>query len=160
MNVDWEKSLAQLLGDVGYDGPATSDYKSSLVLRCESLYSKPINQFSPGDLRVMLGQNIALQHLVAPALDILEREPLVEGDYYPGDLLGTVLSRGNERPYLNFWRENPELQARLTAIVGRLQKLPEPLDNTLLQQFQTNCNPIPQTQIHASKGRKRRRQGR
>lgn len=39
----------------------------------------------------MFGQRESASVLLPRALDVLERNPLAEGDYYPGDLLVAVL---------------------------------------------------------------------
>lgn len=66
-------------------------FNSHLVITCHRLRTKPIDEFTPGDLRIMIGQKIGLPHLMPRALLVLENEPLAEGDYYPGDLLANVI---------------------------------------------------------------------
>ena len=61
----------------------------------------------------MIGQVIALDHLIPRALAILERNPLAEGDYYPGDLLANVL----ETPEPSYWRQHPEQAQRLRSLI-------------------------------------------
>jgi hypothetical protein len=127
---DPKNSLAQL-DDIGFDGPTEDSYKSSLVERCEALYTKPLGEFTPGDLRVMIGQEIALQYLVPLALDILTADPLVEGDYHPGDLLAAVLGCGKSPPYERFWVDNPALMARLETIVRNLRSMPREVEGSV-----------------------------
>lgn len=50
------------------------------------------------------------------ALTELEKDPMVEGDLYPGDLLGYV--RGRDK----YFRIRPELKARLDKVVARLPR--------------------------------------
>ncbi|MFD4208614.1 contact-dependent growth inhibition system immunity protein [Micromonospora tulbaghiae] len=64
---------------------------TSLVRRCAELRRKPLAEFTVEDLRVMIGQEIGVPALLPLALQVLRRDPLVEGDYYPGDLLANVL---------------------------------------------------------------------
>ena len=71
-------------------GPAPPD-ATSLIKRCHELRTKPLVDFTVEDLRIMIGQQVALGRLVSLALKRLQAEPLVEGDYYPGDLLASVL---------------------------------------------------------------------
>ncbi|GHJ50947.1 hypothetical protein Nm8I071_02540 [Nonomuraea sp. TT08I-71] len=68
-------------------GPDTS----FLVRRCTELRRKPLAEFTVEDLRIMLGQEIGVPALLPLATEVLLRETLAEGDYYPGDLLRTVL---------------------------------------------------------------------
>lgn len=92
-------------------GPPKFD--SHLVSTCHRLRSKPIEDFTIEDLRIMIGQEIGLAHLMPRALEVLEHDPLAEGDDYPGDLLANVLSC---RKWL---RSQPELLARITLVAGR-----------------------------------------
>jgi contact-dependent growth inhibition (CDI) system CdiI-like immunity protein len=84
---DVSKTLDEL------DPPAWGQptFGSYLITTCHLLRKKPIGQFSAEELRVMIGQQIGLQWLIPLALDVLEREPLTEGDFYPGDLLASIL---------------------------------------------------------------------
>jgi hypothetical protein len=74
----------------GKDWPQAGIH-SSLVTTCHRLWTKPVADFTVEDLRIMIGQRLGLPHLVPRALSLLEREPLAEGDYYPGDLLLSVI---------------------------------------------------------------------
>ena len=63
-----------------------------LVRRCCELRRKHLYDFTVEDLRIILGQEIGVSVLLPRAVDILVREPLAEGDHYPGDLLRNVMS--------------------------------------------------------------------
>jgi hypothetical protein len=65
-------------------------YNSYLVTTIHRLRKKPVDEFTVENLRMMIGQKIGLQHLLPVAIDLLEREPLAQGDYYAGDLLAAV----------------------------------------------------------------------
>ncbi|MEH0822107.1 MULTISPECIES: contact-dependent growth inhibition system immunity protein [unclassified Micromonospora] len=62
-----------------------------LIKRCAELRRKPLAEFTVEDLRIMLGQGIGVPALLPRAVQVLLRDPLAEGDHYPGDLLSTVL---------------------------------------------------------------------
>lgn len=64
-------------------------YDSQLVVRCHELRKIPLNEFSTGDLRIMIGQQIGLPYLIPLAIEELSKNLLVEGDFYEGDLLKT-----------------------------------------------------------------------
>ncbi len=81
------------LQDIEANAWGEPTFSSSLVIRCHALRRKPLKDFSPGDMRVMIGQEIGLPYLLPMALEALVADPLVEGDYFPGDLLLTVLRR-------------------------------------------------------------------
>jgi hypothetical protein len=61
---------------------------------------------------LLIGQDVGTRHLVPLALSFLEGEPLVEGDYYPGDLLLALIQMPD-----TYW--SPEEFRRLLAIVKR-----------------------------------------
>jgi hypothetical protein len=103
------KSLDELEGVVW--GEPTFD--SDLVRTCHQLRTKPIDEFTVGDLRIMIGQKIGLPYLVPLAVAILEREPLVEGNYYPGDLLANVIGA------VEWLQSNPEWLARVIRVTER-----------------------------------------
>ena len=63
----------------------------------------------------MIGQNIGLFYLVPIALDVLERNPLARGNFYPGDLLCALL-----RADPVHWRRHSDQQARLDEIIARI----------------------------------------
>jgi contact-dependent growth inhibition (CDI) system CdiI-like immunity protein len=72
--------------------PPPSD-ATGLVRRCHELRRKPLADFEVGDLRVAIRQEIGPLHRLVPrAVEVLETNPLVEGDYYPGELLLAVLN--------------------------------------------------------------------
>lgn len=79
---------------------ANSDDTSYLVKTCFQLRKKQLKDFDVEDLRIMIGQNIGLTYLIPLALDKLKENILAEGDYYPGDLLKSVLT-SKESYWLN-----------------------------------------------------------
>src|ERR1700674_4972099 len=85
---DRSKSLQQL----GWQDWGEATYDSDLVTECHRLRRVPLRDFKAEDLRIMIGQHIGLELLVPLALEQLREEPFAEGDYFPGDLLVSVLS--------------------------------------------------------------------
>ncbi|MFE9204360.1 contact-dependent growth inhibition system immunity protein [Micromonospora sp. NPDC007230] len=81
-------TIEELERDVWPD-PGPDD--TFLVRRCLELRRKPLAEFTVEDLRIMLGQQIGVPALLPLAVRVLLRDPLAEGDYYPGDLLSNVL---------------------------------------------------------------------
>ena len=86
-----------------------------LVRTVHRLRAKPIGSLSPEDLRIMIGQGVGIHHLVPVALELLATDPLVEGDFYPGDLLVAVLRVGDA-----FWLAHPDERRVLSDIVDGL----------------------------------------
>jgi hypothetical protein len=71
----------------------------------------------------MIGQGFSLAWLVPLAMPLLEREPLIEGAYFPGDLLLNVLRLEHD-----FWETRGELERRLTVLCQRFLVIPHSLD--------------------------------
>jgi hypothetical protein len=90
------------------------------------LRRKPIGSFSSEELRIMIGQGIGLPWLVPLALEQLETNPLVEGDFFPGDLLASVLRIGPE-----FWAQEWEWRQRTRALLERLARIPKDLEEAV-----------------------------
>ena len=100
-------------------GPAPPD-ATPLIKRCHELRTKPLRDFTVEDLRIMIGQQVALNRLVPLALDRLRPDPLMEGDYYPGDLLASVL-----RVDAAFWERSPDLTVELRKLAEDLRERSE-----------------------------------
>src|SRR4029077_6378141 len=94
-----DKSLQELEGS-DWGEPT---YDSHLVTTIHRLRRVPLRQFSVEDLRIMMGQNIGLKYLIPLALEHLRKDPLADGDFYPGDLLKIVLTADPK-----FWLDHPQ----------------------------------------------------
>jgi hypothetical protein len=105
-----DKSLQEL--EASDWGEPTCD--SHLVTTIHRLRRVPLRQFSVEDLRIMIGQNIGLQYLVPLALGHLRKNPLAEGDFYPGDLLKMMLTADP-----TFWRDHPQWRKEIEEIAQR-----------------------------------------
>jgi CDI immunity proteins len=104
-------------------------YDSHLVTTCHRLRTKPVDEFSVEDLRIMIGQRIGLPHLVPLAVAALERDPLAEGDFYPGDLLASVIRAAE------WLQANPEWLARVIRVTERASAELEGADRDLRQRL-------------------------
>ncbi|MFC5957333.1 contact-dependent growth inhibition system immunity protein [Streptomyces pratens] len=102
--------------------PAPPTDASRLVVTAHALRRRPIGELAVEDMRLLIGQDIGLAHLLPLALEVLRDDPMAEGDMYEGDLLSAVLTRG---PVV--WSELPEARRELDVIVSGLTDLPPPL---------------------------------
>lgn len=69
-----------------------NDAPTAMIRRCLELCKVPLNQFTVEDLQLMISQGFSLRYLTPLAIEALQKDIFVEGNYYPGDLLGAVLS--------------------------------------------------------------------
>ncbi|MCA9042113.1 MAG: hypothetical protein KDA65_17305 [Planctomycetaceae bacterium] len=106
---DRTKTLTQLERDDWGEPPKGS---TGLVQECHRLRKVPLNQFTPENLRLMIGQQISLFYLVPLAIEVLEADPFTEGDLYPGDLLVLVTSVPE-----SYWRRHTDVCERMQQIV-------------------------------------------
>lgn len=127
---DETKRVLDILDPPAWD-PAPPD-ATFLIRRCHELRTKPLKDFTVEDLRIMIGQQVGLPHLVPLALGLLRSDPLVAGDYYPGDLLASVL-----RVDAAFWEPllDPEVEARRIAENVRERAELEPGLRELVETF-------------------------
>lgn len=93
---------------------------TGLMLLGYELRRKRLDELTVEDLRLGIGQEIALAHLMPLAIPVLHHDPRAEGDFYPGDLLASVL-----RVDARFWEGNTDLAAEVRSIVDGLDKPPD-----------------------------------
>ncbi|GAB2196980.1 hypothetical protein MAH4_09860 [Sessilibacter sp. MAH4] len=105
--MDKSKSIEELTGNV-FSAP---ELQYSLSTKCFSLVKTPVADLNVENLRMLIGQGIALEFLIPLALDLLESDPLVSGAFYRGDLLENVVNVPE-----SFWNQHPELNNRLVEV--------------------------------------------
>jgi len=86
--------------------------------RCNLVRKKPIDELTIADIALLTRQNASHATLVPMAISILEREPMAEGDLYPGELLMAVLGVKQ-----HFWEAQPDLAAKVMAIANRVYEI-------------------------------------
>ncbi len=107
---DRRKTLTELEGEDW--GPP--NFGSHLVTTIHQLRYKPLAEFTVADLQICIGQNVALEWLLPIAIERLQDDPLVEGDYYQGDLLKSVMEIEPA-----FWSRHPDIRQRIWHIAQR-----------------------------------------
>lgn len=115
-------SLHDLVGPI-----KLNDDPSFLANECRRLYTQPITKLTTENLRLLIGQKIGLDHLVPVALGFLEKDPLIGGDLYSGDLLQSVASVPEE-----FWAANPALNNRLVEVKIEVECLAKTINEDLV----------------------------
>ncbi|WP_163215058.1 contact-dependent growth inhibition system immunity protein [Bacteroides sp. 519] len=98
--------------------PEDSSY---LVRKVFELYNKKIKEFEVEDLRIMISQGFGLDYLIPIAINKLKENLFIEGDFYPGDLLESILSIKKE-----YWDANQSYKiVVIDLLINNIQKLDE-----------------------------------
>ena len=104
---------------------------SVLATTCRAHRRTPIEQLGTEALRFLLEEGKSTEVLLRVAIDRLEGDPFQGGDFYPGDLLVTVLGLP-----VSVWISAPDLRAQTYALVedaGDLVDLLEPEDRAIVE---------------------------
>ncbi|WP_153348584.1 contact-dependent growth inhibition system immunity protein [Nocardia aurantia] len=108
-----DRTLENIDGHIWGDPPVDA---TRLMKKVYSLRRKQIHAMTAEDLRVLLGQRENISVLVPRALALLEGNPLVQGDFYPGDLLVAALQVSDD-----YWSRHSDMAARLGNIIEQLR---------------------------------------
>ncbi len=114
-DVDESLTLEQIEDHRWGNPPADA---TRLIKTVYELRHKPIGSLDVEDLRVILLQKESLDVLVPLALTHLEQNPLAEGDFYPGDLLTTVLKIPQA-----YWQQHPDQHRSASAVTKAVEAL-------------------------------------
>ncbi|RRB04100.1 contact-dependent growth inhibition system immunity protein [Larkinella rosea] len=98
MEENWQQKTLEELENNRWAEPDFGDDRSQKI---QALRQTPLNQFRTEDIRWLVGQGISLAYLIPLAVEKLNKNPFAEGDFYPGDLLQSVLNVD-----VNFWLTN------------------------------------------------------
>ncbi len=110
---DKSRSLEEIEDDRWGDPPADA---TRLISTAHALRTRPVGALDAEGLRLLISQQIGLDTLVPLALDHVERNPLAEGDFYPGDLLDALMRRVPQ----SYWQAHEDQRARLGAVAEAL----------------------------------------
>lgn len=108
-----ELSLEQI-EDVYWGDPPED--ATRLMATIHGLRHKPIGQLEIEDLRILVSQGEGFDVLLPRVLALLEQDPLIEGDFFPGDVLIAVL-----RVPVSYWVANPLQRGRIELILATIE---------------------------------------
>lgn len=118
MEGNWREKTLEELEATSWDEP---DFASDTVQKTHALRKTPLARFTAEDVRIMISQRISLAYLVPVAIEKLRKNLFVEGDFYPGDLLQSVLSIDEA-----FWVNNRALWRQVFELIrNRMWELEE-----------------------------------
>lgn len=101
-----DRHSVSALGGWTWTDPVPDEGDSGVVRRFHALHTVPIGQLTPADLRFLIGQNECLLHLVPKAMAMLQTDPWIETEFYPGDLLSALLRINHPAGYWSVGNPN------------------------------------------------------
>lgn len=108
-NDNWRNYSLEQLENKKWGNPA--DAPSTLVKRCMTLAKIPVGEYSPADLRVMIGQRFGLPWLIPLALEVLQQDLFADTEFFEGDLLKNVMGANTL-----FWDTHEDLAKELLQL--------------------------------------------
>jgi CDI immunity proteins len=110
---DRSRSLEEIEDDRWGDPPADA---TRLVSTAYALRKRPVGALDAEGLRLLISQQVGLDTIVPLALDQVERNPLAEGDFYPGDLLDALIRRVPD----SYWQTHEDQRTRVRTVAEAL----------------------------------------
>ena len=107
---NWRHKTIENLEKKNFGDP--NNAPTNMVKRCLELCRLPLDNFTVEDLRLMIGQQFGLPYLIPLALEHLNKDIFIEGDFFPGDLLKNVLAIDKV-----FWKDNKYLWTQLNELI-------------------------------------------
>jgi hypothetical protein len=86
--IDGSKSLQEIDGE-DWGDPETAE--TPMIGRVLGLRRKPLRELTHGEVRLAVGQKVGFPIVLEVAIRRLRADPLIEGDYYPGDVLAALV---------------------------------------------------------------------
>lgn len=111
---NWRHKTIENLEKQNFGNP--NEAPTNMVKRCLELCHVPLDNFTVEDLRLMIGQGFSLRHLIPLAIEHLKTDIFVEGDFFPGDLLKSVLSVDSK-----FWADNKQYWREINELIKNRQ---------------------------------------
>jgi hypothetical protein len=98
------QSLEEIENDRWGDPPADA---TRLISTAYALRKRPVEALDAEGFRLLISQQIGLDTLIPLAIDQVERNPLAEGGFYPGDLLDALMRRVPQ----SYWQAHEDQRA-------------------------------------------------
>ncbi|MCA2207384.1 contact-dependent growth inhibition system immunity protein [Nocardia rosealba] len=115
-----QQSVEQTEGEAWPEPAPDATY---VIRRVHQLRRVPVVELSIEDLRIMVSQSVGTVAILPRILDLLEENPLSEGDFYPGDLLVATL-----RLRRDYWSDHVGLLDRARRVAQRADAMANQLN--------------------------------
>lgn len=104
MGLDLKFDTSRSLVELSDARPEPDEFSDDLAGILYKLSTKPLRRLEPGEMLLLIRENVGLVHLVPYALTRLEDDPFLQGAENPGDLLTALLQADYD-----YWRANKPL---------------------------------------------------
>jgi CDI immunity proteins len=112
------------------------NFDSHLVVEIHRLRKIPLSDFTVENLRITIGQELSLDYVIPLALKALSINVYAEGDYYPGDLLQSVLRINH-----NYWLQNLEFYKEVERLIKNKKLSRYRIDSAYFKKFKLTYQP-------------------
>ena len=109
--IDRSKTLQELEG-ADWGDPETAE--TGMIGRVLALRRKPLEDLSDGEVRLAIAQKVGFPLVLEMAMERLRPNPLLEADFYPGDVLAALV-RLDEQD----WEDRKDLREALAELFRR-----------------------------------------
>lgn len=113
-------SLEQLEG-VAWEEPDQAD--TVMVQRLHALRKKPIGSLTDDEVRLAVSQRVGAPFILDVAFQRLTRDPLLDANFYPGDLLSALIRAKDD-----LWAKRAHLRSQLAELYA--YAMAQPIDAT------------------------------
>jgi len=88
----WHNNQSRSIENLEKDKwPDLEEYPTSMVEKCHQLRKLPLGELTNEQLRLSVAQNVGMKFIVSTVISKLIIDKFLECDFYPGDLMQTVL---------------------------------------------------------------------
>jgi hypothetical protein len=116
-NQDMERTIEEIENDVWTE----IEFPTNLIKKCFELRKTKLKNLDSEGLRILIEQGIGLVYILPLAIRNLNENILMEGGFYPGDLLQSVLNVD-----CKVWISNRQLFIEIQSIVNnRMENIKE-----------------------------------
>ncbi|AOG03953.1 hypothetical protein BSY19_3390 [Bosea sp. RAC05] len=110
-------TLEQLTGtDVGSVDEASTNMVGDLI----GAWKTPLDQLTGREIRLLISQQDGYPYVLDLVWPMLEDDPLLEAEFYPGDILSSLMRADDTA-----WRDRPNYKRRLKALYERALRRPD-----------------------------------
>ena len=103
----------------GWDDADPNDAPTVIVKQINESCKKPLSELSHEEIGRLVVQHTGYPYLLDLVWPRLQRDPLYEGGYYPGDVLSNLM-----RAEADIWAERPAYKAELAELYRRALERP------------------------------------